>query len=138
MARNKISLFDRAVVKARLAAGFSHRQAIEGTKIKSHRTVGRIAKEEQPDIAQMRSDFVLMIEGLGGDQEKQAQQLAKMVTAQKPYGKNAIMKDDWKSQLDAIKFILELRGVIEPKGGGATVNILNDQKFIGKYMQDKK
>lgn len=133
----KITALDRAIVKARVAAGLSYAKAKEGTKIRSTNTVMRIVKADEDTIARMRSDFVLMVESLGGEQEKQAQQLANMVTAQKPFGKDAELFDDWKSQLEAIKFILELRGVVEPKGGGPTFNILNNPKFIAKYDERK-
>ncbi len=138
MARNKISLYDRAVVKARLAAGLSFTKAMDGTHIRSTNTVFKISNEEKNNIAKMREEFVVMVEGLGGDQYTQAQQLARMVTAQKPYGKNAILHDDWRSQLDAIKFLLQMRGIAPDEKAGVAINIFNNPDFIAQYDKRKK
>lgn len=52
---------DKAIVKARLAAGLSYSKSIEGTSIKSKMTAKKIYEEEMNDIGRMREEYLSMV-----------------------------------------------------------------------------
>lgn len=137
MAQKKISLRDRAIVKSRLARGLSFSDAMKGTDIASKGSIAKIAKEEVNDIEQLRKEYIAMIRGFGGDDEKKARVLADMLDATRLFGKKAVEHPDWKARLEAVEYIDRLSGLLV-ENGGAAVNIFNSPEFIKQYDERYK
>lgn len=131
MARHKIPLKDKAIVKARVARGLSYDKAKEGTAISSPDTVGRIVKAESDEIGELRKEYLAMIYGFDGDAEKRAKVIAKGLKATKLFGKDGIEHPDFKERRESVAYIDKLAGLAQESG--TTINILNNPKFIGGY-----
>lgn len=131
MARHKIPLKDKAIVKARIARGLSFDKAKEGTAVRSKQTVGRIIKAESDDIIQLRKEYLAMIRGFGGDGEKRAKVLAKGLKATKLFGKDGVEHPDYKERRESVAYIDKLAGLAQE--GGTTINILNNPSFLQQY-----
>ena len=137
MAQNKILLKDKEIVKQRLAQGASTRGAIEGTSIKSNNTSARIKKEEVNDIAQIRKEYLALIEGFNAGQIDRAKLWAGMTQATKVIsaiivGKEADEKTndfievpDWQNREKALKYIDTLAGINSEEKSFVQVNIQN-------------
>jgi hypothetical protein len=105
MARKKITIKDRAIVKKRLAQGASLSAAIKGTAIRSKNTARKIGLEDMHDIARKRKNYVKLMESMGATEYDRANMMAKMIKAKKPHGPKSIMHPDWKSRSEAVKYI---------------------------------
>jgi len=83
--------------------------------VQSPHTAKSIGEEESHSIAQIRKDYLLLIEGFGASEIERAELWAKMTVAKRPFGKDAIKHADWKNRAEALKYIDSLRGVHEAK-----------------------
>jgi len=137
MARKKIPLRDKEIIKRRLAQGKSQREAIKETVVESHVTAGNIAKREMTDINQMRKKYLKLIEGFDAGDVDRAKLWAEMTRANKVISAQVINKKgdgmkpahsmtkdfidvpDWNNREKALKYIDQLAGLHEEeeKGG---------------------
>jgi len=162
MARKKVTLKDKAIVKKRLAEGYSLRKAIEGTAIKSPHTARRIGKEKAHDIAQMRKNYLTLIEGFGASEIDRAELWAKMTRANKNLSAMIIYKKgskvgeqmeadertndfievpDWANREKALKYIDSLGGIDDKKDKGTKVqvNVFNKlNKGGGEFIEGEE
>jgi hypothetical protein len=124
MARKSITIQDKQIVKQRLAMGFSTREAIKGTLIKSNKTAALIAQKELHEITQLRSNYLEMVRSAGAGEQIRASILADMLTAYKIVATKApdksepwtmpgyfVQLPDYNAQLKAIKYIDSLAGI---------------------------
>lgn len=135
MANTKIPLKDKVIIKKRLAQGMSYRRAMQGTAVKSTQTVKRFLEEAPNEIKQIREDYLELIESFGASDYDLALQLAKMVKAKRPFGNDHKLYPDWKTQLEAIKYIGQLKGINSCENE-IRVNILNNVAFLARYTHE--
>jgi len=125
MAQKKISLKDRATIKKRLAQGLSYADCIKGTNVKSARSVTDIARTKVQDIAQMKQDYIALIESFGAGDAERAELWAKMTKANIIHqGKEKKKAPDWRNRGEALKYIEGLKFPQQQKQqGGTQVNV---------------
>jgi hypothetical protein len=138
MARNNITLRDKALVKKRLAQGMSYRQAIKGTAIRSADTARRITKENSHEIVQLRKDYLALIESFDAFEIDRAEIWANMTRATKVFAGKKV--PDWSARLQALKYIDELAGLAprEENNFRAEVNIDNRRLYVMLPAEEEK
>ena len=152
MANHKIPLKDKQTVVQRLAQGATRRAAIEGTSIASTDTAQRLAKSQSNKIAQIREQYLKLIEKAGAKKIDRARLWAEMATAMRPIGATILVdKDgkvtksedegvievpDWFNRREALKYIDNLAGIsntVRDEGVNVNVGVIvgTDQKKYG-------
>ena len=130
MARKKIKIKDRAIVKKRLIQGYSLVESIKGTAIRSPNTARRIGLEDLHDIARQRKEYVKLMEALGATEYDRAKVMARMIKAKRPHGPKSDLHPDWKARESAIKYIDTLAGFYEDKGPDIKAEIHLDNRRL--------
>ena len=136
MGRKKVPLKDKELIKRRLAKGQSLRQSIKGTVVKSPGTAGLLKKEKSDDIAQIRRDYLKLIESFDAKEIDRARLWADMTRATKLFGKNAVEHPDWGSRADALRYIDTLGGIKENEKGSTQQTQVNIFTRLNKEMGD--
>jgi len=112
MARKKVPLKDKEIIKRRLAQGKSQREAIKGTVVKHNSTAGNIAKKELVDISLMRQNYIVLIEKFGAGDIDRAKLWAEMTKATKIHTSHTEpdkIIPDWNNREKALKYIDSLK-----------------------------
>lgn len=156
MARKKVPLKDKAIIKKRLAQGKSQREAIKGTVVKSHTTAGLLAKHQSTDIDQLRGDYIILIEQFDAGDIDRAELWAEMTRATKTISAQVLVKEksgvlkkedegvievpDWANREKALKYIDTLKGISgEGKVVQTQVNIFTRLgKEAGEFIEGEE